>query len=528
MPRIQPLRNVALCYVRNSWTKDERDFISPERQRERIQAVCDERGWVPEWYEDAEGHKPGTSEKNRPSWLALKARIRHPTVVALVANDLARLHRNVKRMMTLFDTLTYYNVQLVTADKNYVVDITTPEGLTQAIAQAEFDERYVTDISARRKADIEHRKAQGKTVGLPPFGTKRDRQKGYLTPTDEGAWLLPDGRWVAGIKDENPPQEDAIWKGYYECAERILQLYTEGLGRDSIARIIHTEGWAYRNRQGQPVPIDADGIRRATANWAEYGGYVSGKRARERTLEDLDPENIIPHLKPDRAVFPLDLIAKVGREWANRVKPAPFVAGEKRIYPLSDITYCAHCEHIAQKHNNPKLRTRLAGRLGIYYRHQAGEVCGCINQSVRCEDPEAVFVQFVQSLQVKPEYQQLESISQVVAERKLTDSISYHLYQIQGATHQFGDRQLELNDYLHLVEWHARKVDEERERLQVVRLQGCLEVLQTLQKKWDELSADKQERLAEAMFEYMTFNLDQQVIIEFKLKPLFEELLELS
>ncbi len=53
------LGTVALCYVRKSWTRDETDQISPERQRSHIQAVCDANGWTPEWYEDTEGHKSG-------------------------------------------------------------------------------------------------------------------------------------------------------------------------------------------------------------------------------------------------------------------------------------------------------------------------------------------------------------------------------------------------------------------------------------------------------------------------------------
>jgi hypothetical protein len=107
-------RQVALCYIRLSFTRYEReediaaanvddpdakrsdaqkDKDSPERQRANIQLECDRRGWIPEWYSDTEGHKSGQSEKNRPGWLALKARLGDPDVVAIVANDLARLHR---------------------------------------------------------------------------------------------------------------------------------------------------------------------------------------------------------------------------------------------------------------------------------------------------------------------------------------------------------------------------------------------------------------------------------------------------
>src|SRR5579859_225074 len=86
-------RSVALRYIRQSITRDASDKDSPERQRANIQRVCDLHGWTPEGYVDAEGHKSGTKEINRPGWLALKARLGDPDIAALVANDLSRLHR---------------------------------------------------------------------------------------------------------------------------------------------------------------------------------------------------------------------------------------------------------------------------------------------------------------------------------------------------------------------------------------------------------------------------------------------------
>ncbi len=42
-------RNVALCYVRQSVTRNIDDRTSPERQRANIQAACDRYGWMAEW-----------------------------------------------------------------------------------------------------------------------------------------------------------------------------------------------------------------------------------------------------------------------------------------------------------------------------------------------------------------------------------------------------------------------------------------------------------------------------------------------
>src|SRR5688572_12856181 len=128
--RSNVLRNVALCYIRQSFTRtgEPDDLNSPERQRSNIQAVCDKNGWTPEWYEDVGGHRSGRSEKNRRQWLALTSRLRDPDVVALGANDLARLHRKGWRVGDLVEFLTENDVNLVLAAPGRDVDTSTLKG----------------------------------------------------------------------------------------------------------------------------------------------------------------------------------------------------------------------------------------------------------------------------------------------------------------------------------------------------------------------------------------------------------------
>ncbi len=59
-------RKIALCYIRQSYTRDDDDTNSPDRQRDNIEAKCKEKGWIPEWYEDVGGHKSGRDVQNRP------------------------------------------------------------------------------------------------------------------------------------------------------------------------------------------------------------------------------------------------------------------------------------------------------------------------------------------------------------------------------------------------------------------------------------------------------------------------------
>jgi DNA invertase Pin-like site-specific DNA recombinase len=546
MPRktLSPvIRHIALCYVRKSWTRDASDTISPERQRDHIQAVCDQHGWQPEWYEDVEGHRSGMHENNRPGWLALKARLGDSDVVALVANDLSRLHRKGWRVGDLLETVDRHGVRLILADPLRQMDFSSPTGRVFAQLSALFDEWYASDISQRGKSEIAHRKSKGITVGLPPFGTKRDKTTGFLIPSDEGAWLLPDGKWLAGRIGEQPPTEGAIWRGYYDCAGRILTLYADQKGRESICRNLQDEGWAFRNRKGQPEPIEVDDVRRVTSNFAEYGGYVSEKRARERHPSEYPPDEIIAKLNPERAVFDIDLLARVARSRQQRAigkHPARGVNKKARAYPLAGVTYCAHCERMAEVHNNPRQRSLLSGRLGKYYRHKPGGACGCSRQSVTRDVYEADFVRLIQALDITPEsitlMEQLAVQLNRVGEDKedlekqKAEAIALCNRRIQAAIDLYGDGRISREEYLQRVErnerelaaWQARTTETEKLAME---LSMCLQAVDTINKLWSVSSDDDKQGMARLLFEYITYDLDKQQIVDFRLKPWAEQFL---
>lgn len=314
--------NIALCYVRKSKTNpnDETDLISPERQREHIQRVCDVNGWNPVWYEDVDGHRSGLHEKNRPGWLALKARLKEGGVVALVANDLSRLHRRGWRIGDLLHFIEEHGVRLILSDPARQIDFSTEYGRIFAQLNAIFDEWYALDISQRWKSSIAFRRSKHITVGLPPFGTRRDATTHFLVPSDEGAWVLPSGEWQPGCVKDELPVEGAIWRGYFQCAQRIMELYLEKGRSAIILDLLYEEGWAFRDRKGKPVPIDMDDIRRVLSNWPEYGGIVLPKRAKDRKHYELHPAEI--QLVPERAVMDIDFLNQVGLQLIERsIKP---------------------------------------------------------------------------------------------------------------------------------------------------------------------------------------------------------------
>jgi hypothetical protein len=121
-------------------SREEVHELLEQRLEEIAPYLGDQEGWKAEWYEDTEGHRSGMHEKNRPGWLALKARLADPDVVALVANDLSRLHRKGWRIGDLLDFVEQRGIRLVLADPRRHIDFSSPYGRMFAQLSAIFDE----------------------------------------------------------------------------------------------------------------------------------------------------------------------------------------------------------------------------------------------------------------------------------------------------------------------------------------------------------------------------------------------------
>ncbi len=531
-------RNVALCYIRQSQTRDSSDMDSPDRQR-AIQAVCDQHGWKPEWYEDAKGHMSGTKVENRPGWMALRARLGDPDVSALVANDLARLHRKGWRVGDLLDFVDEHDVNLVLAAPGKQMDFSTPQGRIVAQLSAIFDEWYAVDIAQRAKDSIIYRKRRGITVGLPPFGTIRGKD-GFLRPSPEGAWLLPDGTYVAG-KPDDPTQPNVIWRSYFDCAEYILKTYTENKrGVDAIAYKMQSEGWPFRDRSGNPRPMQSEDVRRVIANWAEYGGYVSQRRARERHALDTNIEEI--QLIPDRAAFPIELlyrVARVRRERSTRRTVDDSVKQVNYPYSLSGLTYCAHCEALAKKHNNPKLRSRLSGKgrdKRGRYRHKHGVKCAATNRSVLAREYEADFAHLLELLTVRVDEVNILTELGIQAARNSMppDEVDYEAQKlaaitkcqrrIEAARRLYLDGDLGREEYLRrkeqnereIVHWESRTTETEQITLELAM---CVDAINKLSDLWENGDDEDRQGMVRSLFSRIIYDLDTRRIVDFRLKP---------
>lgn len=527
---------IALCYIRQSYTRDENDMNSPERQRANIQLVCDKYSWIPEWYEDAEGHRSGRDIKNRPGWLALSQRFDDPDVVALVANDLARIHRKGWRVGDMLDHLEKHGVALVLAAPGREVDTSTPQGKMFVQFTAMLDEYYAEDISQRAKDSVAYRKSLGKSIGQAPYGTlKKD---GYLIPSHEGAWLFPDGRYLAGMPDKSPT-EGAIWRSYYEGAKRILELYAEGdTGLERIAYQMNAEGYPFRARRNRPRRMTEDDIRRIVANWDKYGGLVTYQRSKDRkAYEELNPDEIV--FNEERAVFPVDLLRRVAKVRHER-SVRPLDDGkprEAKFYPLSQLTYCAHCEALVDKYGDLSYRTTLTGTFlngKPKYRHKAGVRCGCQRRTVPCELIEQDFERLIRLLTVSPDNLDKMTALAIEADRAMQDSdidpekekaeaIALCRRRIQAAVDLFSDGVIDREEYLRRKEkneremayWQARTTETEKAALE---LGMCLEAVDTIARLWNIQDDEDRQGMVRNLFSYIVYDLDTQRITDFRLK----------
>lgn len=519
--------------------------IRPERQRANIEAACAQHHWKIEWYQDTEGHRSGTQEKGRPGWLALKKRLEDPDVVALVANDLSRLHRKSWRVGDLIEFVQEHDITLVLAAPGRQIDTSTPMGQMFAMLASIFDEYYAKDMSIRQKDSAAHRRRQGKTINLP-FGTKRSSE-GFLAPSILGAWFMPNGEHRPGKATDTPPEEGALWRGYFECAKEILERYARNkYGADRLASQLNLEGWAFKSRNGMPRPIDKEDVRRVVYNWPEYGGVPLGKRARYRPTREVNADTV--QLNPERALFPIDLLQQIGRVSRER-SSGPRNLGVKRtsrVYAMNSILYCAHCEQRALEQDNPNLRSKFWGKTSkdSRYRHRDGaNSCGCVNRSVTCAEVENDFGRLLHLMVVREDVIQkmvsraaeTSGTSEQQATQRRTqkqDALARCNRRMQAAKRLFRDGDMEEAEYDKIIlECEAEaeawnQLTGEQEQLEY-ELKTCVESLSRLAALWDHGDVDQRQGLVRSLFSNIIYDLDARRIVSFKLKPWAERFLEL-
>ena len=525
--------HIALCYIRLSYTKNAQEEDSPDRQRANISDECARRGWTPEWHTDVDGHKSGTKETNRPGWMALKERIGQPGVVAIVANDLARLHRKSYRVGHLLELCKQHDIALVLAAPGRQLDFSGPMGHLFALIVAMMDEYYALDLSIRAKDAVRYRRAMGIPINKP-FGTARN-DDGYLIPSKAGFWRLADGSAVEG-KRKQPPSEDARWIRYFDGARRIMDLYSEGdKGYARIAKIINAEGYAFRNRKGKSQPFTMRDVRRIIWLYPEYGGVPLIERFSARKL--LYIEKVIP-CNSDRTVMPAEILTMVGAVLSRRIaKPRAATSRQgARPYALHGLLYCAHCNVLGK---NAKLHGRYA-RNRARYQHD-DEKRGC-----------AAPVKLIDALEVEQQVGILLNLMLVrpdLEERAIAAARAAHL-EVREATVR--DTQAKLAALGRRAKAIARmyedgaiteaEYDEQQKAVRVEMAEGrdtiellhkpdateaTLAKLNALGDQWNMGNPETCGGIARALFERIDWDFERRLIVNFKLTTWAERLFTL-
>jgi DNA invertase Pin-like site-specific DNA recombinase len=525
---------------------------SPDRQKANCLDYCNFRGWIPEFYEDRDGHKSGTKEENRPGWLALKTRVGDPDVVAVVANDLSRFHRKGFRMGQLLEICKVGNLELVKAADKKSIDVNDLTATMWVMMESLFNEYYAEDISRKQKDSVRYRRANGIVVGSVPFGTirpRRDGKSGYLEPSLAGVWLLPDGTEVEG-REAELPAEGAVWKGYFQAALQAMRWFSLGIyGTRNIADKLNREGYRFRDAQGKPRFFDRDSVRAITANWPEYGGIILGKKAIGRKAKTLTPETVT--LNPERAVMDIELCYLVGKIRAQRSyekhqrKADTGDRAEVYIFPLSYIATCSHCNKIAEEQGNPSLRSHLIGyegkRIPRYRHSERRNKCTAENHSVKAEILEQEFARLVKTLTVRPEIapsmaEALIKINQqnLTEDRKaeILSEIALSKQRIQNAEKLFMMARIDeatLNQHIEESEHEITRLQAEMTDEAHIKqmIQMTANILADMGNKWEDASPEDKQGFVKTLFSEIVFDLDTYQITRFTLKGWAEQFLQL-
>jgi hypothetical protein len=362
------------------------------------------------------------------------------------------------------------------------------------------------------------------------------RTDGYLTLTSKGAWWLSDGSHVAGTMD-SPPDESATWRGYAECAERMLRLYVENdYGWELLAYQMNIEGWAFRERNGNPRPIDKDDVRRVIRAWPEYGGLVLEKSAKKRNPHEIDLSQT--PLIEERSVFDMQLLLQVAETHKARSSTTQNrgVRQDAQAYVMNGLIYCAHCEQLAEQHNNPSYRSRLRGRRQRY-NHKEGIRCGCTNRSVTADEIEGDFGKLLKLLTVRPDSLPLMTELAIQIDKMRTSSeptvdpeiekqeaIALCKRRIDAAINLYSDGVLSREIYLRRIEqnnreiayWESRTTESKKAALELAM---CMEAVDKLAGLWDFGDTEDKQGMARSLFSYVVYNLDTRRIVDFRLKP---------
>ncbi len=314
------LRSVLLGYGRRSEVRNATDEINVERQHSRLEAEATRRGWMLEWYEDAEGHKSGRSEQGRPGWLTLRVQLDRPDVVGIGVESLSRATRSVRDLYNLLHELEGREKLLLSLKEQ--IDTSSAMGRAFVGFVAIMNQLESDLASERMAANIEYKRVEkGRHWGRTPFGCQREGDDHILVPSKEGATV------------------DGVWRGYHEALQKCYEWFAQGgMGFSELADRLNDSGYRYRDRHGKPRRFNEQDVRRMIHSHPIYAGGVVLGAAKSHPTAVIKGSH--------QPILPLELCRAVADQLAARQIYGPKFHGHStpdRTYLLSDILYCAQC-----------------------------------------------------------------------------------------------------------------------------------------------------------------------------------------
>lgn len=306
---------IAICYHRKSRVfKGKPAPTSPERQQGNTNAKAADLGLEPENYCDAEGHRSGRAEENRPDWLKARSRIGDPDVGALIVDTWDRPVRNTKLLLSLVDECEAAGIRFISCGDQ--IDTRSAAGRFQMTIIAGVGE-YESNVASERQATAADylRREHGRHIGLAPFGTERVR-------TDKDYVL------VASTKAQANGTDFAALKHVYEM--RLNNPWSTY----SMAIRLNAEGWRFRDRRGALRYWTADDVRRVLYNHWIYGGYITIGRSHRGDFEVIKGSH--------EALLPALLTEGVAATFARRARG--WKVRESTVFPLTGILVCGVCD----------------------------------------------------------------------------------------------------------------------------------------------------------------------------------------
>ncbi len=329
-------KKVILCYRRLSMVKEAMDLVSPDRQKVVVNSmVTVMHDYIPEWYEDIEGHSSGRTGE-REGWKQLMSQIDRPDVAGLAAHDLSRFYRNVQEFLTLVKQMKERDLILLVAREQ--VDTTSAAGMAiltilMAMYQLESDL-----ASERMKANIQYKREQmGRHWGPVPFGCMRNEEKNLIPdPKTQGSLLYLYNLFITG--------------NY--TYDQLVDMMNDGLH-------------PWYTRQGDIRPWQQHDVRRVLCAWQLYQGHLPLGRQKDNPTQILEGAH--------DPILPVELCDQVGTELKRRRRR--IAQGEREIYLLTPLAYCGCCGGLLDGNTRNDVR---------YYRH-SGTKHGCAQTRTRAE-----------------------------------------------------------------------------------------------------------------------------------------------